>query len=172
MSKDVINISWSHLLSSSLSLASLAAQSVYYNLTIAQGSSSQEISLNETNYSFTLPEDAPSCEVYNFSVTAAYVGAIYTRASCSVSSAALSTMLPSLPSVKYLSDSINCHLVKLSQGLTLGVYFEVSHKLLFYWEHKKYVGLFQKNQPIVKALNFGHFPPKHFFLLMKILCHQ
>ena len=85
MSKDIINISWSHLLSSSLSLASLAAQSVYYNLTITQlqGSSSQEISLNKTNYSFTLPKDAPTCEVYNFSVTAAYVGAIYTGASCS-----------------------------------------------------------------------------------------
>ena len=83
MSKDIINISWSHLLSSSLSLASLAAQSVYYNLTITQGSSVQEISLNETNYSFTPPEDAPTCEVYSFSVTAAYVGAIYTGASCS-----------------------------------------------------------------------------------------
>ena len=70
-------------MSSSLSLASLAAQSVYYDLTITRGSSSQEISLNETNYSFTPPEDAPTCEVYNFSVTAAYVGAIYTGASCS-----------------------------------------------------------------------------------------
>ena len=109
ISKDFINISWSHPISSSL--ASIATRSVYYNLTISHGSSSQEISLTETIYSFTLPIGAPPCEVYNFSVTAAYVGATYTGASCSVSSAALSTMLPSLPSVKYLSDSISYHLV-------------------------------------------------------------
>jgi hypothetical protein len=121
-----INISW---MLSSLSLTSIATHSVYmyYNLTISHGSSHQRISLNESTYNFTAPEGAPPCEVYNFSVTATYVGATYTGAGCSVPSPVLSTTLPSLPDIKYLSDSITYHLVKLSQGLTLNVYFEVSN---------------------------------------------
>ena len=73
-------------MSSSLSLASIATHGVYYNLTISHGSSSQEISLNVSNYHFTAYEGGlwPPCEVYNFSVTAAYVGAIYSGDGCSV----------------------------------------------------------------------------------------
>ena len=117
-----INISW---VSSSLNLVSSAAEGVYYNLTISHGSisDSQLISLNESTYHFTAPEGAPPCEVYNFSVTATYVGATYTGAGCSVP--VLSTTLHSLPDIKSLSDSISYHLVKLSQGLTLSIYFEV-----------------------------------------------
>ena len=92
-------------------------------LTISHGSSSEMISLNESHYHFTAPEGAPPCEVYNFSVTATYVGATYTGASCSVPSPVLSTMLPSLPDIRSLSDSISYHLVKVSHGLTLSVYF-------------------------------------------------
>ena len=68
MNDQYINISW---VSSSLNLVSLAAQRVYYNLTISHGSisDSQLISLNESTYHFTAPEGAPPCEVYNFSVT-------------------------------------------------------------------------------------------------------
>jgi hypothetical protein len=40
--------------------------------------------LNESHYHFTAPEGAPPCEVYNFSVTATYVGATYTGAGCSL----------------------------------------------------------------------------------------
>ena len=108
---------------SSLSLASIAAQGVYYSLTISHGSISEVTPINESTYRFTAPEGAPPCEVYNFSVTITYVGATYTGAGCSVP--VLSTTLPSLPDVKNLSNSISYHLVKLSQGLTLSVYFEV-----------------------------------------------
>ena len=56
-----------------------------YNLTIGHGSSSdsQLISVNESTYHFTVPEGAPPCEVYNFSVSVKntkYVGA---RPDCS-----------------------------------------------------------------------------------------
>ena len=139
MGEEFINISWSHLMSSSLSLASIATHDVYYNLTISYGSSSQEIFLNESNYHFTAREGTPPCEVYNFSVTASHVGATYTGSGCSVPSPVLSTMLPSLPNIKYFCDSISYHLVKLSQGITLSVYFKVSHKLYtFYQEHNNY----------------------------------
>ena len=124
MSEQFINISW---MLSSLGLVSLAAQGVYYmcNLTISHGSIIEVIPINEleSTYHFTAPEGAPPCEVYNFSVTVTYVGATYTGAGCSVP--VLSTTLPSLPDVKNLSNSISYHLVKLSQGLTLSIYFEV-----------------------------------------------
>ena len=121
-----MNISWSHSALSSLSLAG-----IYYFLTISHGSSSHIIPLNESNYYFTALEDAPPCEVYNFSVTAHYVSATYIGAGCNVPSAVLSTMLPSLPDVTYMSDTFSYHLVKMSQGLTLSIYFEVSYKILF-----------------------------------------
>ena len=120
---NIINISW---ISSSLVLASIAAWSVHYSLTITHGSIIKEIPINESTYHFTVPEGAPPCEVYNFSITAFYVGATYTGAGCSVPSPVISTMLPSLPDVKKLSNSISYHLIKLSQGLTFSVYFEVS----------------------------------------------
>jgi hypothetical protein len=118
MGEQYINISW---MSSSLNRVSLAT----YNLTISHGSSSQVILVTASQYLFTAPEGAPPCEIYNFSVAATYVGATYTGAGCSVPSPVISTMLPSLPDINYLSDSISYHLVKLSQGLTLNVYFEV-----------------------------------------------
>ena len=114
----------------SLRLASTLSITVYYSLTISHGSSNHVISLDESSYYFTSPEGAPPCEVYNFSVTATFVGATYTGAGCSVSSPVLSTMLPSLPDIRDLGDTISYHLVKLSQGLTVTVYFEVSYKIL------------------------------------------
>ena len=126
MGEQFINISWSHSISSSLSLTSILAQDPYYSLIISHGSSSHVISLNESYYIFTVPEGAPPCEVYNFSVTATYVGTTYTGAGCDVPSAVLSTMLPSVPDVKYFSDTINYYLIKMSQGLTLSIHFEVS----------------------------------------------
>ena len=94
-------------------------------LTISHGSSSDIMSLNEPYYHFTAPEGAPPCEVYNFSVTATYVGATYTGAGCSVPSPVLSTMLPSLPSIDRLESSLNFVLSKKSGGLSIQVSFEV-----------------------------------------------
>ena len=94
-------------------------------LTISHGSSSDIKSLNESYYHFTAPEGAPPCEIYNFSVTATYVGATYTGAGCSVPSPVLSTMLPSLPTIDQLESSLNFVLNKKSGGLSLLVFFEV-----------------------------------------------
>ena len=87
LGKDVngINISWSQ--DSSQVAVSDAVQT--FSLTVSHGSSSQVISLNDSFYYFTAPEDAPPCEVYNFSVTATHVGATYTGAGCSVPSPAV-----------------------------------------------------------------------------------
>ena len=73
-----INLSWSQ------EPQGLDDSALRFLLTISHGSSSDIMSLNESTYHFTAPEGAPPCEVYNFSVTATYVGATYTGAGCSV----------------------------------------------------------------------------------------
>ena len=82
--------------------------------------------LAEPYFLFTAPEDAPPCEVYNFSVTATYVGATYTGAGCSVPSPVLSTMLPSLPDITPVESSIQYVLIKQDIKLIINVTFEVS----------------------------------------------
>ena len=111
------NISWSSFIPS-LNLD-------MYILTVSTDSQEWSISLSEPYHVFTAPEDAPPCEVYNFSVTATYVGANYTGAGCSVPSPVLSTMLPSLPDINRLESSLNHSLEKQSGEVTLSVYFEV-----------------------------------------------
>ena len=99
-----------------------------FSLTVSHGSSSQDISgLIESAYHFTAPEGAPPCEVYNFSVTATYVGATYTGAGCSVPSPVLSTMLPSLPNISRLESSLEFVLEKRSTDFIVEVSFEVCH---------------------------------------------
>ena len=92
------------------------------------GSSAQQaFDLHETFFEYYAPEDAPPCEVYNFSVTATYVGATYTGAGCSVPSPVLSTMLPSLPDIDSMQSSVMYSLEKQSSGrITLIVSFKVS----------------------------------------------
>ena len=79
MNEQHINILWINLVSS-------AAVGVYYNLTISHGSSSdsQLISLNESTYHFTVPEGAPPCEIYNFSITLAHANNVDVRTGCSI----------------------------------------------------------------------------------------
>ena len=115
-----INLSWSQ------EPQGLDDATLIFLLTISDGSSSDNMTLNESHYHFTAPDGAPPCEVYNFSVTATYVGATYTGAGCSVPSPVLSTMLPSLPSIDRLESSLNFVLSKKSGGLSLQVSFEVS----------------------------------------------
>jgi hypothetical protein len=90
-----INLSWSR------ESQDLDAAALRFSLRVSRGSSIQEIPMlrNESTYYFTAPEGAPPCEVYNFSVTATYVGATYTGAGCRVSSSVISTTLPSPPSI-------------------------------------------------------------------------
>ena len=52
-----------------------------YTLSVTSPSTREQMFvLYEPYYLFTAPEGAPPCEVYNFSVTATYVGATYTGA--------------------------------------------------------------------------------------------
>ena len=101
-----------------------------YMLAVSSDSQEWTIPLLEPYHVFTAPEDAPPCEVYNFSVTATYVGATYTGAGCRVLSPVLSTMLPSLPDIKRLESSLNHSLEKQSGEVTLSVYFEVVYIII------------------------------------------
>jgi hypothetical protein len=95
-----INLTWS------LESQGLGDAELRFLLRVSRGSSIQEVHVpmlrNDSTYHFTTPEGAPPCEVYNFSVTATYVGATYTGAGCSVPSPVISTMLPSPPSIDQL----------------------------------------------------------------------
>ena len=95
-----------------------------YSLIIHSRSGDYVAVLDVEGYTFTAPKDAPPCEVYNFSVTATYVGATYTGAGCSVPSPVLSTMLPSLPDIEGLDTSIS-HTVARASGVVVNVVFEV-----------------------------------------------
>ena len=118
----MINISWS-----GSPLPSLEVNETYYFLTVkSRNDFNESFQLNESYFNFTAPENTPPCEVYNFSVTATYVGAIYPGAGCSVPSPVLSTMLPSLPDIEGLESSLEKGLIKLSSDITLMVSFEVS----------------------------------------------
>ena len=117
-----VNLTWSQ--ESSLHLLADVMQSFF--LTISHGSSSHVISLSESYYNFMPPEDAPPCEVYNFSVTATYVGATYTGDGCSVPSPVLSRMLPSLPNIDGVESSLKYSLMKQDKArITLRVSLEV-----------------------------------------------
>ena len=120
-----INLTWSQGLSpDSVCLATDVMHTFLLNIT--HGTSSQAISVNESYYYFTAPEGAPLCEIYNFSVTATYVGATYTGAGCSVPSPVLSTMLPSLPNIETVESSLNYSLSKQGkERIILNLTFEV-----------------------------------------------
>ena len=128
MEVNSINVSWSQN-----TLATLNAKQTF-SLTVAHGSSSKTIFVNESFYVFNAPPNAPPFEVYNFSVTATYVGATYTGDGCSVPSPVLSTMLPCLPDIQILESSLNFVLIKksrTSEGINLTVFFLVSWLLSF-----------------------------------------
>ena len=127
-----INLTWSQKLAS-VPLVDNVMQ--MFLLNISHGSSSQTISVNVSHYYFTAPEDAPPCEVYNFSVTATYVGATYTGAGCSVPSQVLSTMLPSLPNINKIQPSLMYSLMKEGKekiilNISIGVCYEHSSRTL------------------------------------------
>ena len=94
-----------------------------YLLTVVNSVNQQWIfTTGEPYLHFTAPEGAPPCEVYNFSVTATYVGATYTGADCSVPIPVISTMLPSLP----LVGNVQSYSIEKQAGeAVLTVYFLV-----------------------------------------------
>ena len=98
-----------------------------YNLTVINSTNQQLVfTLQKPNYIFTVPEGAPPCEVYNFSITATYIGATYTGVGCSDASPVLSRMLPSLPNISRLESSLEYALEKQSTSFVVMVSFEVS----------------------------------------------
>ena len=114
----VINISWTPL-----------NFNESYTLTVnSKNAQPQLYELQRSFFSFTAPEGAPPCEIYNFSVTATYIGATYTGAGCSVPSPVISRMLPSLPDKKGLQSSLN-HSVEKEDGntVTVRISIEVSN---------------------------------------------
>ena len=117
------NISWSP---QNLSTSLDANQAFTLTVTSANTESRTIRVTNERHYVFEAQEDAPPCEVYNFSVTATPVGATYTGDGCSVPSPVLSRMLPSLPDTTPLKLSQNYSLQSLQSGeIELTVYFQV-----------------------------------------------
>jgi hypothetical protein len=99
-----------------------------YSLKVTSKSGTTPIQVQEPFYIFTAPEGAPPCEIYNFFVTATYVGATYTGAGCSVPSPVISRMLPSLPDISRLESTLMIkHSTSAdSDGVTLIVSFMVS----------------------------------------------
>ena len=96
-------------------------QTYVLNIVTDSSSLSRKVTLQEPYYVFT-PGDAPPCEVYNFSVTATYVGATYTGAGCSVPSVVHSTSLLSLPDIRGLQSSLHHSLKKqLNKTVALNV---------------------------------------------------
>ena len=122
-----INLTWSN--EEIVSVPSAADVMHMFILNISHGSSSDIKSLNVSTYHFTAPEGAPPCEIYNFSVTATYIGATNTAygAGCSVSSPVLSTMLPSLPNISQLESSIRYSLRKEGMEEIFILSFEVCY---------------------------------------------
>ena len=83
----------------------------------------------EPGYVYNAPEGAPPCALYNFSVTATYIGtmATYTGAGCNVYSEVLNIMLPSLPDISRMESSVDYVLEKRSTvGFELRISFMVS----------------------------------------------
>ena len=122
---NVVNISWSR--GSNLNV------SQDFNLSIYYGSNRKTIHTTEPHHSFTAPEGAPPCEVYNFSVTATYIGATYTGAGCRAPSPVISRMLPSLPDIKRLNSSLTYSLVLIRGDLKLNITFEVLYIVYTYY---------------------------------------
>ena len=100
---------------------------VYILNVISANTLPYSVQLNESHNDivFTAPQGAPPCEVYNFSVSATYVGATYTGDGCSVPSPVLSRMLPSLPDIENLESSLSHSLEKISETVTLQTTFLV-----------------------------------------------
>ena len=118
------NVSWNPLSPPS----SLMIEDVnpVYTLTVTSSNTPPQIlQLHQPYYVFIAPGGAPPCEVYNFSVTATYVGASYTGAGCSVPSSTISRMLPSLPDIVRLNSSHTYSIVLIRGDLKLNVTFEV-----------------------------------------------
>ena len=115
-----VNISWSEL--SSETIPNVGQEST---LTITYGSNITVINTIKHHYSFSALEGAPSCEAYNLSIMATYIGATYSGPGCSVPSPTVSTMLPSLPDIEKLNSSLTYSLTSIGGIFILNITLEV-----------------------------------------------
>ena len=126
-----INISWSpKVFTHNLQKASENITLQTFSLMISNGSSNETIVLTEPHYTFNFPEGSPPCDVYNFTVAATYVGALYTGAGCSEPSAVISITHPFLPDIEQLESSLENTLIlsRNDDHLILRISFNVSFK--------------------------------------------
>ena len=105
-----------------------------YTLFISSDTFTDSLPLTNSHYLFTAPDNAPLCEVYNFSVTAVDVtatpvGAIYTGDGCNIiRSPVLSRMLPTKPRIEVLESSLSYIIEKHSADKVMfNVTFVVSY---------------------------------------------
>ena len=115
------NVSWSFL----SSLLNPDDEKRTYELTVmSTNTPHQTLQLSEPYFVFTAPEGAPPCEIYSFSITAINntVGVTYTGDGCTQ---VLSTMLPSLPDISRLEESLSYSLEKQSGKVFLNISFQV-----------------------------------------------
>jgi hypothetical protein len=84
----------------------------------------------ESSFLFTAPDDAPPCEVYNFTATFDSVGATSGVVGCSV---VFSRMLPSLPNKQGLESSLNYSIEREDANtVSIVVSIKVSKLLLLF----------------------------------------
>ena len=123
-----INLTWSFLRQPGLIDEETTLTYVLKVVPSTSDASPLFLNVQDSFYEFSAPRDAPPCEVYNFSVTATYVGATYTGDGCSVPSPVISRMLPSLPDIRQLNSSLKFSLEKqISGGVMLTVSLRVSN---------------------------------------------
>ena len=134
MDTSSINVSWSQSPTFEGEQQNIA-EHYDFSLTISYGSTTDMIFVNETNfYLFTAPNNAPPCQVYNFSVTATPVGATYTGDDCSVPSPVLSVVLPPpLPDTESITSSLQYSVAKRGDGRTI---LRISFMVSNYLNHK------------------------------------
>ena len=131
----------------------------YKLFVISDNTEERTFQVDEHYFVFTAPEDAPPCEIYNFSVTATYVGATYTGAGCSVPGPVLSTTLPSLPDIEQLEDSLKYTLKKRS---TSSIALCVSYKVC---------SIYSTTSKLFYTLGLDHFS-LYLFYTLHGLCHK
>ena len=84
-----------------------------YIIVVTNSTSSLLLNSTDLNHLlFTAPDNAPPCEVYNFSFNATPVGATYTGDGCSLPSPMVSRMLSSLPDADKLNNLLKYSLEK------------------------------------------------------------
>ena len=103
-----------------------------YTLTVMRSNAQpQIIPCDQPGCVFNTLKGVPPCTLYNFTATATYGGtrANYTGAGCSVHSAVVNIMLPSLPDIGMMESSLDYVLEKMSTtGFELRVSFLVSSR--------------------------------------------